>query len=99
MKFSTFFNPIAGAFRAAVLKLSSVDGQPGLTMADFTFVLNKVKDLNVTTLTNDMRAKMLAEWIRTTFGNQLPQAAKWSWVPSVIGWVAVQVAKRVGLIP
>lgn len=92
MKFSSLFSPIAGAFRAAVLALSKVDGKPGLSSDDFSKVIEWTVNLRKSTASNADKAIMIAEQIVTTFGVKLPN---WSWLPAAIGWIAHIVAKRI----
>lgn len=94
MKISSFFSPIASAFRSAVLALSKVDGKEGLTAEDFDLILKKVVSIdNAVGMDNSSKATWVSDLIISMFGNKLP---KWPWIPFAISWAAHQVAKRLG---
>jgi len=99
MKFNSFFSPIAAAIRAAALRLSMADGVPGLTLSDFEAVMNRAAVLSKDNTDKAYKAQALAAWIRTIFGGKLPPADKWGWVPGALGWAAVMVGRRLGMIP
>ena len=91
MKFNSFFAPIAAAFRAAALRLSMVDGKPGLSVDDFSKVIDWTINLRSGKDTNATKATIIADAIVVTFGHKLPV---WPWIPYAIGWAAHYVAKR-----
>jgi len=92
MKFSTFFSPIASAFRAAVLALSKVDGNPGLSADDFAKVIQWSIDLRSSSQSNSNKAAAIAKAITAAFGTKI---AAWPWVSYAIGWIGHLVAKRI----
>lgn len=99
MKFNSFFSPIAAAIRAAALRLSMADGVPGLTLSDFQAVMNRAAVLAKADTDKAHKAQALTAWIRTIFGSKLPPSDKWGWVPGALGWAAVIVGRRLGVIP
>jgi hypothetical protein len=88
---NSFFSPIASAFKFAALKLSMVDGKPGLTADDFMEIVQWTINLRSHTAKDGEKATMIADAIIAAFGSQLPV---WPWVPYALGWVAHYVAKR-----
>lgn len=99
MKFSSLFSPVAAAFRAAALRLSMADGVPGLTLSDFQRVMERAAVLAKDNTDKAYKAQALAAWIRAIYGAKLPPADKWGWIPGALGWAAVLVGRRLGVIP
>lgn len=95
----SWFSPVVSFLTGAVVKLSKVDGKAGLSPDDFRIVVAKAKELASDTTNKAVKAQQLAAYIRRAFGVHLPNAENWGWVPDVIGWAAVQIAKRLKLIP
>ena len=95
MNFPSFFNPIAGAFRAAVIKLSKADGKAGLTLADFQAVIAWTVVASSSGGESKVKAEWVANLVRLHFGDKI---TAWPWIPQVVGWVAYNIAKRLNLI-
>ena len=91
MKLNSFFSPIAAAFRAAALRLSMVDGSPGLSAADFMKMVEWSITLRTSTVADGEKATLIADAILSAFGAKLPA---WPWIPYALGWAAHYVAKR-----
>ena len=98
MKFSFSFTPVVSAIRAAALRLSMADGVPGLTVADFEAVVQRAALLSQDKTNKSYKAQALAAWIRQVFGAKLPASDKWDWVPGALGWAAVIVGRRLGVV-
>jgi hypothetical protein len=88
---NSFYNPICSAFKFAALKLSMVDGKPGLTAADFMEVVQWTVNLRTNGGSNAEKATLIADAIIAAFGSKLPN---WPWIPYALGWAAHYVAKR-----
>jgi len=88
---NAFFSPIASAFKFAALKLSMVDGKPGITSEDFMRIVQWSVNLRTNGGSNEEKATLIANAILASFGVRLPN---WPWIPYAIGWVAHYVSKR-----
>jgi outer membrane biogenesis lipoprotein LolB len=98
MKLNPFFSPIAAAIRLAALRLSMADGKPGLSEGDFAVLISRAAALAKDNTDKSYKAQALAAYIRNAFGGKLPAADRWSWVPGALGWAAVLVGRRLGLL-
>lgn len=97
-KLLRFFSPIVSALQVALLRLSMVDGAPGLSLDDLAEVLVWVKTLSGTSMSNAAKAASAAEWIGKEFGGKLPDAAQWPWLRGALGWVAYLIAVRLKIV-
>ena len=92
------FSPVVSALIAAGVRLSQVDGKPGLSADDFRLAIAQARNLATTSLPADVKADRLAEWIRAGFSHQITNHPGWDWVPLALGWLAVVVGRRLKLI-
>ena len=96
MKF--LLSPIVSALIAAGVRLSQVDGKPGLSADDFRMAVAQARNLATTSLPPEVKAVRLAQWIRAAFFEKITNHPAWDWVPLALGWLAVVVGRRLKLI-
>lgn len=99
MALFSFCSRAAAAIKAEALKLSELDGKPGLTADDFKVLVDRVAIVAASfqgTSGADKFTKVL-EFLRERFGMKIP-AGKWSYVATLIVQGAYQYAKITGKI-
>ena len=92
----SILQPIVSAVRSAALKLSMVDGKPGLTKDDFMKIVEWTASIDSASKTGAQKATEVTDAVIEAFGLKLSD--KWAWVPYVLTWAAHFVAKRLGKI-
>lgn len=95
MTISSIFSPIAAFLKSSFLRLSALDGKPGLSTEDFEIVLLWVRSASsASNLNNQARAKVVKDLVTDRFGDKVP-----SWIVEVLVWLAYSYAKRKGFLP
>lgn len=87
MNFSAIFSPIKSFLVSAALKLTSLDGKPGLSFGDFERVVAWVGVARGLT-GRDKHAYVLG-LVNKTFGSSIP-----SWVADIVVFLAYAYAQR-----
>ncbi len=82
---------IAKWARARFLKLSALDGKPGLTLADFKIAVGWVEDASTTGKTGKQKAAAVAKQINAQFGSKIP-----SWVLDQLVSYSYDFAQQMG---
>lgn len=97
MPFSDLFSPVVSFIKKAALKVSTLDGKPGLSGADFEVVVNWVQDQEYENQDKGPdKHQAVVDLVRAELGRKLP--AKYAWVAHLIVWAAYHYAQRKGLI-
>ncbi len=94
MSLSSIFSPIAAFLKSSFLRLSALDGKPGLSESDFEMVLLWVRSAaTASNSTNQGKASMVSNLMTDRFGDKVP-----SWLIEVLVWLAYSYAKRKGIV-
>jgi len=98
-KFAALFSPVITFLKSAIKRLSAQDGKPGLSEEDIAKTVEKVVMLAQDGTAKAVKAQQLAHYIRVEFFGKLPTpGGAWDWIPWALGWAAVLIAKRSGLV-
>jgi hypothetical protein len=93
MRFLEIFSPVTAFLRAALDKLSKLDGNPGLSAMDVSQLLTAIVSVQASLekLTGRERHQRVEEWLKRT--GKVPE-----WAAPMIVYVAYEIAKRTGLM-
>lgn len=94
---STLFSPIVTFIKSAALKLSALDGKPGLSSGDFEVIVHWVQEQEYENQDKGpAKHAVVVDLVKASMGTKLP--AQYGWVVDVIVWAAYHYAQRKGVI-
>jgi hypothetical protein len=92
-KIKLWLSPVAKFCQASFLKMTMLDGKPGLTIGDFEIVAGWCLKISRQDIGKSEKQSAIVELVMTVFGDRIP-----AWTVNILVWLAYQYLKRLGVL-